>query len=223
MAYWENAALRTDGQNTAEEFESAAYRLVNEQVIYHSDKQSRVAYYLIERYTNDFERALAPLGIDVKVNPLLRYVFAKPRHEKSGTASVSLTLIALVLRSIYDEYARVGQLNDNGEVVCELIELDEKYKLATGRELPSRVDFNAVLRQLKRCGLVRTADEQSLDDLDGEADTQLYIMIRPAIVEVLGETTLQRLGHWAQNKAMLGNTDMVDGQNDNEESTEVES
>lgn len=214
--YWDAAASRTDGQHTAEEFEAAAYRLISEQVLYHSDKHSRVAYYLVERYTKDFERVLEPLGVVLDVNYLLRYVFAKPKHEKSGTASVSLTLIALVLRSLYDESARIGQLNDNGEVVCELIELDEKYRLATGRELPSKVEFNAILRQLKRCGLVRMADEQSLEDFEAEADTQLYIMIRPAIVEILGESTLQRLGHWAQTKNVLETNN-----NEAEESAEV--
>jgi hypothetical protein len=214
--YWDAAASRTDGQHTVEEFEAAAYRLVSEQVLYHSDKHSRVAYYLVERYTKDFERVLEPLGVVLDVNSLLRYVFAKPKHEKSGTASVSLTLIALVLRSLYDESACIGQLNDNGEVVCELIELDEKYRLATGRELPSKVEFNAILRQLKRCGLVRMADEQSLEDFEAEADTQLYILIRPAIVEVLGENTLQRLGHWAQTKNVLETNN-----NEAEESAEV--
>lgn len=215
-SYWEAAASRTDGQHTAEEFEAAAYRLVSEQVLYHSDKHSRVAYYLVERYTKEFERVLEPLGVVLDVNSLLRYVFAKPKHEKSGTASVSLTLIALVLRTLYDESARIGQQNDNGEVVCELIELDEKYRLSTGRELPSKAEFNAVLRQLKRCGLIRMADEQSLEDFDGEADSQLYILIRPAIFEVLGETTLQRLGRWAQTKNALDSTN-----NNEEESTEV--
>lgn len=215
-SYWEAAASRTDGQHTAEEFEAAAYRLVSEQVLYHSDKQSRIAYYLIDRYTKEFERALEPLGVTVDVNTLLRYVFAKPKHEKSGTASVNLTVIALVLRSLYDESARIGQLNDNGEVVCDLIELDEKYRLSTNRELPSKVEFNFAIKQLKRCGVVRMADEQSLEDFDGEADSSSYIMIRPAIVEVLGNTTLQRLGQWAQSKNAL------DVNNNNNEDTDDE-
>lgn len=199
--YWEALAARTDGQNTAEEFESAAYRLISEQVLYHTDKHSRVAYWLVERYTKDFERALEPLGIEVMVNTLLRYVYAKPRHAKSGTASVTQTLLALVLRSLYDESARVGQLDDNGEVLCDLVELEEKYRLATGRELPSKMEFDALLRQFKRWGIARVADEQNLIEIDGDADSQLYVLIRPAIVEVLGDAALQRLGHWAQNKA----------------------
>lgn len=208
--YWETAASRTDGQHTADEFEATAYRLVTEQVLYHSDKHSRIAYYLVERYTKEFEHALEPLGISLDVNSLLRYVFAKPKHQKSGTASVSLTLVALVLRNLYDESARVGQQNDNGEVFCELIELDEKYKLATGRELPPKSEFNSILKQLKRCGLVRMPDEQSLEEFDSEADIQSYILIRPAIVEVLGEMALQRLGHWAQARSVSETPNITD-------------
>lgn len=200
MSYWASIASRTEGQHTAEEFEAAAYRLITEQVLYHSDKQSRIAYYLVERYTKEFEHVLEPLGVGLDVNSLLRYVYAKPKHEKSGTASVSMTLIALVLRTLYDDSARIGQLNDDGEVICELIELDEKYRLSTGRELPSKVEFDAVIRQLRRCGIVRMADEKSIEELDGETDSNLCLLIRPAIVEVLGETTLHRLGQWAQSK-----------------------
>jgi len=208
--YWEMAASRTDVQHTADEFEAAAYRLVTEQVLYHSDKHSRIAYYLVERYTKEFENALEPLGIILDVNSLFRYVFAKPKHEKSGTASVSLTLIALVLRNLYDESARIGQQNDNGEVLCELIELDEKYKLATGRELPSKSEFNSILKQLKRCGIVRMPDEQIIEDFESEADIESYILIRPAIVEVLGETAMQRLGHWAQTKNVSDITNITE-------------
>ena len=200
--YWEASAARTEGQNTADEFETAAYRLVSEQVLYHADKHSRVAYWLVERYTKDFERALEPLGIEVMVNTLLRYVYAKPKHAKSGTASVTQTLLALVLRSLYDESARAGQLNDNGEVLCDLVELKEKYRLETGRELPSKMEFDALLRQFKRWGIAKMADEQNLDEMDSDADSQLYVLIRPAIVDVLGEAALQRLRHWAQNKAV---------------------
>jgi hypothetical protein len=219
-SYWESAAGRSDGQHTAEEFEAAAYRLVTEQVLYHSDKHSRIAYYLIERYTKEFERVLEPLGIEVNVNSLLRYVYAKPKHEKSGTASVALTLIALVLRTLYDESARLGQMNDNGEVLCELIELDEKYRLSIGRELPSKVEFDAVIRQLRRCGIVRVADEQSIEEFDADSDTQLYLLIRPAIIEVLGDNTLQRLGHWAQTKSLL-DADDNEEQLDDEAANEI--
>ena len=200
MSYWELVASRTDGQYTAEDFESAAYRLVTEQVIYHSDKHSRVTYGLIEKFARNFESALEPLGIDIQVNSLIRYVYARPRHGKAGSVSVNQTLVALVLRSFYDEAIRSGQVNDNGEALCDLLELDEKYRLATNRELPSKAEFDAIIKQFRRWGIVKIADESSAEELDSDADLNLYIMIRPAIFEILGDSALQRLGNWSQNK-----------------------
>ncbi len=45
---WEDLANRLDGVYTVEDFETAAYRLVAEQVIYHSDRSSRVTYGILE-------------------------------------------------------------------------------------------------------------------------------------------------------------------------------
>jgi Domain of unknown function (DUF4194) len=193
---WETLAERSDGKYTIEDFEIAAYRLVAEQVLYHSDKHSRVAYWLIKDYFREFEQVLDPLGIDVEVNSLLGYVFAKPRHAKAGSATVNQTLLALVLRSIYDEAMQSGQVNDNSEVACDWIELEEKFRLATGRELPAKMELNALVRQFKRWGIARMADGQDIEDTDVEA----CLLIRPAIVEILGDTALQKLGRWAQSK-----------------------
>ncbi len=45
---WEDLASRLDGIYTVEDFETAAYRLVAEQVIYHSARSSRVTKRLIQ-------------------------------------------------------------------------------------------------------------------------------------------------------------------------------
>jgi hypothetical protein len=213
---WEAAAARSGGDITPGQFEAAAYRLVSEQVLYHADKNSRLFYGIVERYTREFETALEPLGIEVKVNPLLRYVYARPHHAKSGTASVTQTLLALVLRTLYDEAMRSGQMNDNGEVLCDVVELEEKYRLATGRELPSKMEFDALLRQFKRWGIAKMADEQNIDEIDSDASSMPYILIRPAIVDVLGEAALQRLGHWAQHKAATATTTNEEPESDEE-------
>ena len=63
---------------------------------------------------------------------------AVPCHAKTTLATVSQTLFALVLRGIYEESARVGYLSEEGEVLCDLIELTEKYRLMSGRETPGQ-------------------------------------------------------------------------------------
>lgn len=192
--YWEAVASRSDGQNNADELEMAAYRLVTEQVLYYADRHSRTAYWMIERYEREFRQALLPIGVDVQVNRGLRYAFALPKHAKAGTASVLQTAFALVLRQVYDESARMGQLTGDGEVICDLVELSEKFRLMTGKELPMKGKLDALMETMKRWGLARKSEEHGLDDGYDAASIQPYaVIIRPAIADLLGEAAVARM------------------------------
>lgn len=199
--HWDDLATRLDGIYTVEDFETAAYRLVSEQVIYHSDRSSRVTYAVLDLYEREFVKVLAPLGVALSINRQLRYVTALPRHAKAGTATVAQTLFALVLRGLYDEGVRAGGLTEDGEVMCDYIELQEKFRLMTGRDLPTRGELDALLRTVKRWGIARR-----LEDDDGGSLSPLQeqsaggLAIRPAIVDVLGETALMRLAQWGAAK-----------------------
>jgi hypothetical protein len=196
--YWDNLAARSQGLHVAAEFELASYRLINEQVLYYADRHSRTAYHIVQAYERDIRAALAPLGVDVQVNRELRYAYAIPMHGKSGTASTSQTLFALVLRNIYDEAARSAEVTDDGEVVCDLVDLEEKYRVMTSRTLPPKSELRDLIRTARRWGIARIsggAEEETLDvDLHGQ---DYVIMIRPAITVVLGEAALSRLAGWA--------------------------
>jgi hypothetical protein len=195
--FWDDIAARSNEQHTAQELEGTAYRLVVEQVLYYSDRHSRAAYWMVERYERDFNQALAPLGITVEVNRHKRYAYALPRHLKAGTASVAQTILALVLRAIYDESARTGQFTDDSEVICDLVELDEKYRLMTNRQLPGKGELDALMKSMKRWGIAKKSDEQAGDYADELAAAQPYVVtIRPAIVDLLGEAALQRIAEW---------------------------
>jgi hypothetical protein len=171
----------------------AAYRLAVEQVLYYADRHSRTAYWMIERYEREFRQALAPLGIDVQVNRQLRYAYALPKHAKAGAASIAQTILALVLRAIYDESASTGQLTDDGEVICDLVELAEKYRLMSGEDLPVKGKLEALMGTMKRWGIAKKSEDLSLEDGDDLAGQPYTVIIRPAIADVLGEAALARL------------------------------
>jgi hypothetical protein len=195
--FWESVAARSNGLYSSDDLESAAYRLVAEQVLYHADRHSRVAYSLIDQYENDFKRALQPFGIHLLVNRGSRYACALPAHSRTGTASVQQTLFALVLRGVYDDSARIGDLTPDGEVWCDLIEFSEKYRLMTGRELPSKGEFDSLFLTARRWGMVRKVDDSDLKIAASSFDGANFTMaIRPAIIDLLGETALQRLAVW---------------------------
>lgn len=198
---WEELASRLDGFYTVEDFEAAAYRLVAEQVIYHSDRSSRVTYAILELYEREFAKVLAPLGVSLSVNRHLRYVVALPQHAKASTATVAQTLFALVLRGLYDEGVRAGDLTEDGEVLCDYIELQEKFRLMTGRDLPARGDLDTLLRSSKRWGIARRLEDDDSGHLNALQQQSVGgVAIRPAIVDVLGETALMRLAQWGSAK-----------------------
>lgn len=199
--YWEAVASKTDNQYVAEDFQSAVSRLLAEQVLYYADRQSRTAYGIVERFEREFKHVLSMVGSGLIVNRQLRYATSIPDNGKAGTATTAQTLLALILRKIYDEQARIGQLNDDGEVICDSVELEEKYRLSTSgkRELPGRGELDGLVKTLKRWGIVRKMDEQEFSDLIA-TDSQSYVLaIRPAIVDLLGETAINRLAQFTQS------------------------
>ena len=77
---WNTLSQLSNGVYAVQDFERAAYRLVVEQVLYASDRGTRLAYHLVEDHFDDFIAALAPLGIRLERNAHYRYVVALPAH-----------------------------------------------------------------------------------------------------------------------------------------------
>jgi hypothetical protein len=184
---WNTLSQMSNGVYAVQDFERAAYRLVTEQVLYASDRGARVAYHLIEDHFDDYLAALAPLGIRLERNAHYRYVVALPAHGEGTPVTLEETLLLLVLRQRYDEAARQGQIEDQGEVVVELPELQEAYQALVGRAMPEVGTLRALVRALKRWGVCRLVESESDDP------QPFHLRARPAIVEVVGEQWLQRL------------------------------
>ncbi|MYM28334.1 DUF4194 domain-containing protein [Duganella sp. CY15W] len=193
MSFWENAAESTKNVVTEDEFEAAANRLVTEQVLYAADRGSKLAYGLIRDFEREFKRALDPLGYVVRVNSQLRYACAIPKHARTSPVTVDQTLLALVLRRIFDEETRSGHHDENGEVACDLVTLEVKYKQTTGgRELATGGKLVALMQWMRRWGIARVSDEET-SQFGHDADQPYVVIIRPGIADVLGEAALARI------------------------------
>lgn len=192
MSYWDTAVERASRQFSAAQFEAAAYRLLTEQVLYASDQRSRVSYRLVEQFEREYKAALAPFGIRLSVNRAQFYACAIPTHEKVFATTTEQTLLALVLRKLHDESARLGQFSDHGEVACDLIELTQRYQQLTQRELPSGGKLESLLQTMQRWGIARTVEQAQTAPSSG-VEQPYEVMIRPAIVEILGEAALEQL------------------------------
>lgn len=214
MSFWADAVAAADGKTEAD-FEQAADRLISEQVLYAADQRSKAAYALIRDYEHKFRQALAPFGYQLQLNRQLRYACAIPRHRHGHPATVAQTLLALVLRHIFDEETRSGHHDEHGEVACDLVTLTVKYQQITGREPESGGKLQELLRWMQRWGLARLVDDGG-DYAGAELHQPYAVIIRPGIAEVLGETALLQLARFAEAGAI---TDEAADDNDDDDPT----
>ena len=202
---WNTLSQMSNGTYTVQDFERAAYRLATEQVLYAADARSRVAYHLVEDHLADFTAALEPLGIRVERNAHYRYVVALPAHAEGVAVTLDETLALLVLRQRYDLAMRQGEIEDQGEVVVELPELQEAWQALSGRAMPDTGALRALARTLKRWGVCRLVDSEDDDP------QPFHLRVRPAIVEIVGEQWLQRL-----DQHNLGDVEGDDGEGEDD-------
>lgn len=184
---WNVLSQLSNGTYAVADFERAAYRLVTEQVLYASDRGARIAYHLVEDHFDDYVSALAPLGIRLERNAHYRYVVALPAHAEGVPVTLEETLLLLVLRQRYDEAARQGNIEELGEVVVELTDLQEAYQALIARPMPEIGSLRALARTARRWGVARLVDS------DPDDPQPFHLRVRPAIVDIVGETWLQRL------------------------------
>lgn len=184
---WNTISQQSNGLYAPADFERAAYRLVTDQVLYASDRGARSAYHLVEDHFDDYVAALAPLGIRLERNAHYRYVVALPAHADGVPVTLEETLLLLVLRQRYDAAARQGEIEEQGEVMVELPELQEAYAALTGRPMPEVGALRTLARSARRWGVARLVDSEPDDP------QPFHLRVRPAIVEIVGEAWLQRL------------------------------
>lgn len=195
---WATLSQMSNGIHAVQDFERAAYRLVTDQVLYASDRLSRTTYHLIEEHFDDFAAALAPLGVRLERNAHYRYIVAMPTHAEGTQVSLEETLLLLVLRQRYDEAMRQGMIEEHGEVVVELPDLQEAYPALSGRPMPEVGALRLLARTLRRWGVCRLV-ESEIDD-----PQPFHLMVRPAIVEIVGEQWLHRLDQHNRDDADVG-------------------
>lgn len=187
MANWER--LAEQGQPYApDDFRRAAYRLVMEQAIYATDRGSRVAYDLIVKHFSTYRELLGQLGMTVIHNTHMSYVVAIPSQYVGEKMRLNETRLALVLRRLYDDKINATELIA-GEAHVTVHELERAYRDLMDRDLPDNTELRDLAQSMKRFGLARM--------IDATDEQPFVIVVRPGIVDILGETALLQLASHA--------------------------
>ena len=183
MSHWERLAAQNPAYAESD-YQKAGYRLVMEQVLYASDPRSRIAYELVVKHRKEYDALLAQLGMSMIHNSHMGYVVATPSQYVAEKMRLTETRLALVLRRLYDDKMHATEIVA-GEAFVDMIELERAYKDLLNRELPPTSALNEQLLAMKRYGIVRLEDTRD--------EQRVQVAIRPAVVDVLGETALLQL------------------------------
>lgn len=189
MSIWSRIAESSSGTITEEDLERAAVRLDTYQVIYANDHGSRHAYDLITTNLQAYRTVFAPFGRTVLHRPQHGYVVSLGQHRVSPRMPLVQTRLAIVLRRLYDEKMRRADI-EKGQIVCDLVELQQAWTEYLNLEWKFRVgELEDQLTALKRYGIltIRKAEDTI---------SPMYVVIRPAIEDVIGEQVLQQLAQY---------------------------
>lgn len=172
----------------AGDFAGAMYQLITEQALYYHNRDQRNAYNIVKAAIPQFKEATSICGCELHVSDDYAFVAAIPKGVRRNSISRADTLLALVLRKLYQERMTAAELLDTGAAVVTIEDLQGTYRSLTGGELPaSMTELRDTIRRMKRYGL---AKEQKAE----EDDIQPFnIEILPGIVVLLSDVAMQRL------------------------------
>ena len=153
--YWNWTALP---EKVRREIPRVMNRLLGETFLYQEDEASKEDYYLVYRHRAVFETLLALSGFTLLHDDYHRifqvvseWSYCRERYK------LDETLMIIVLRKLYEE--QVEHLSLAADPVVTVGEVREEYRTITGKERDlGIVQYEEILRRLKRLGLVEPVD-----------------------------------------------------------------
>jgi hypothetical protein len=178
-------------------------RLLGGTFLYQEDEGSKEDYYLVYRHRQVFETLLALAGFVLLHDDYHRifqvvsdWSYCRQRHK------LDATLMITVLRKLYEEQAE--RLSLAASPVVTVGEVREEYRTITGKERGLGItQYEEILRQLKRLGLVEPLNGRTLDPRDSECRMRL----RGSVRMILPIQTADEMEAWLRKYQVEGTAD----------------
>ena len=167
-------------------------RLLGGTFLYQEDEGSKEDYYLVFRHRQVFDTLLALSGFMLLHDEYHRifqvvsdWSYCRQRYK------LDATLMITVLRKLYEEQAE--RLSLAATPVVTVGEVREEYRTITGRERALGItQYEEILRQLKRLGLVEPLNGRTLDP----RDTECRMRLRGSVRMILPIQTADEMEAW---------------------------
>jgi len=185
-------------------------RLLGQTFLYQDLDTDKDDYYAISRHRPVFEAALALAGFDLLHDDYHRVFQVVSEFSYCRTRfKLDETLMIVVLRKLYEEQAE--RLRLAADPVVTVGEVREEYRTITGKERDLGVmQYEQILRRLRRLGLVDTVDGRSIDVRNSEARLRL----RGSIKMILPVQTADEMEAWIRRYRAGGAEETGNGEDE---------
>ncbi len=181
-------------------------RLLGQTFLYQDVETDKEDYYIVNRHRPVFETLLALAGFTLLHDDYHRVYQVVSAYSYCRTRfKLDETLMIVVLRKLYEEQAE--QLRLASDPVVSVGEVREEYRTITGKERDLGVlQYEQILRRLRKLGLVDTLDGRSIDVRNSEARLRL----RGSIKMLLPVQTVDEMEAWVRRYRVAGNDESED-------------
>jgi hypothetical protein len=167
-------------------------RLLGQTFLYQDVETDKEDYYFVQRHRAVFAALLAVAGFSLLHDDYHR-IFQVVSDFGTCRQRYKLdeSLMIVVLRKLYEE--QVEQLSLATDPVVTVGEVREEYRTITGKERDLGIgQYEAIMRSLRRLGLIEALDGRSLDVRDSEARLRL----RGSVKMILPVQTAEEMEAW---------------------------
>jgi len=179
-------------EKTRREVPRVMNRLMGRAFLYQGDEADKEDYYLIHRHRDVFAAFFSLAGFTLLHDDYHRifqivsdFSYCRQRYK------LDESLMIVVLRKLYEEH--VEKLSLAQDPVVTIGEVREEYRTITGKERAlGIVQYEGILRRLRRLGLVELVDGRSLDVRDSE----LRLRLRGSVKMILPVQTVEEMEAW---------------------------
>jgi hypothetical protein len=181
------------------------HRLLGNTFLYQSDEADKEDYYLIHRHRDVFATLLAMAGFTLLHDDYHRifqavsdFGYCRRRYK------LDESLMIVVLRKLYEEHSE--KLSLANDPVVTIGEIREEYRTITGKERTlGIVQYEEIMRRMRRLGLIELVDGRSLDVRDSE----LRLRLRGSVKMILPVQTAEEMEAWLRKYKVKRGTECV--------------
>lgn len=179
-------------------FQRASRDLIARQTIHHDDTGGGASTYkLIKDHRRYFESILCDgMGFELTISEKFGYVSLSPGAIGTGTRRGRLrkdeTIALFVLRLLWDEGMRGGNMDDYGRTETDSDELIDRFRLLARTDPPGKGDLWAMLRSFQNRGMVRLGEEDAEEKV-------VPIKIMPTIQDIVTTDLAEAVQNFAAN------------------------